>query len=80
MSCIALGTLRLNQDGRTAADSLAIIQNAVANGITTFDLSDVYGGGQALHLFGQALQLSPGLREKVEIIAKVLYCACVRAR
>lgn len=67
MSCIALGTLRLNQNGRTPEQALALIQNAVDYGVTTIDTSDVYGGGQAVTLLGQAFALSPGLRSKVEV-------------
>ena len=71
VSCISLGTLHLNENGRTPAQALDILQTAVANGVTTIDTSDVYGGGQAVTLLGQAFALSPGFRAKVEIIAKV---------
>ena len=68
VSCIAYGTLHLHEAGSSAA-ALAIIEANVALGITTFDLSDVYNSEP--QLFGAALQLSPGLRDRIEIIAKM---------
>lgn len=68
VSCIALGTLHLNEVGTPEA-ALAIIQNALSLGITTFDLSDVYG--MMPQLFGSAIQLSPGLREQIQVVAKM---------
>lgn len=52
------------------------IQTAVANGITLFDLADVYpvkGGdaGTSAELFGQALAMTPGLRDQITIVAKM---------
>jgi len=52
------------------------IQNGVNLGITLFDTADVYpvkGGtaGDSAKLFGQALQLTPGLRSKIQIVAKM---------
>ena len=68
VSCIALGTLHFAETGNASA-VLSVIQNAVSLGITTFDLSDVYA--QMPQLFGAALSLQPGLREKIEVIAKM---------
>jgi len=49
-----------------------LIENALSLGITTFDLSDVYGGNEkCLKIFGQAINMKPGLRSKMEIIAKM---------
>lgn len=54
----------------------AWIQAAVAQGITLFDLADVYpvkGGdsGTSAELFGQALAMTPGLRDQITIVAKM---------
>jgi len=71
VSRIAWGTLHL-MDAKTPETVLALIQNALSLGITTFDLSDVYGGNEAaLKLFGQALNLAPNLRNQIQIIAKM---------
>jgi predicted oxidoreductase len=44
----------------------------VAQGITTFDLSDVYAGGRAVERFGEALKIAgPSFRKGIEIVAKM---------
>lgn len=68
VSCIALGTLHLNEV-HTPEAALAVIQNAMSLGITTFDMSDVYG--MMPQLFGAAIQLVPGLREQIQVVAKM---------
>jgi len=68
VSCIAYGTIHLHEAG-SAQVALEAIERAVDAGITTFDLSDVYNSQP--ELFGAALQLRPGLRERIEVIAKM---------
>jgi len=71
VSRIVYGSLHLGEAPNAAA-ALALIENALSLGITTFDLSDVYGGAEKnMKLFGQAINLKPGLRPKMEIIAKM---------
>jgi len=70
VSRIAYGSLHLDE-AKSVNDVLALIENALSLGITTFDLADVYGGGKSFRLFGQAINLKPGLRSKMEIIAKM---------
>jgi len=71
VSRIAYGSLHLNE-AKSTADALALIENALSLGITTFDLSDVYGGNEKnMKIFGQAINMKPGLRAKMEIIAKM---------
>merc|ERR1712216_713060 len=74
---IAMGTLHLgNSIGMSNAREINLWINAAVDiGITLFDLSDVYpptGGhpGDATPLFGEALAMSPGLREKIQVVAK----------
>jgi len=56
----------------TAEQARALIENALSLGITTFDLADVYGGQEkCMRLFGQAINMQPVLRSKMEIIAKM---------
>jgi len=70
VSRIAYGTLHLAEAQPDKV--LALIENALSLGITTFDLSDVYGGNErCLKLFGQAINMKAGLRAKMEIIAKM---------
>jgi hypothetical protein len=68
VSCIAYGTLHMGRDVGTPEGVLALLNAALANGITTLDTSDVYS--QMPELLGRALALQPGLRESFEIIAK----------
>jgi len=71
VSRIAWGTLHL-MEAKTPENALALIEHALSLGITTFDLSDVYGGAEnCLKLFGKALSLKPELRSKMEIVAKM---------
>ena len=68
VSCIALGTLHLHELG-SPADALVHIKAAMALGITTFDLADVYVGQP--EQFGAAITLEPGLREQIQVVAKM---------
>jgi len=72
VSRIAYGTLHLGE-AQTAQSALALIEHALSLGITTFDLSDVYGHPYEanLKLFGQAINLKPGLRKQMQIVAKM---------
>jgi predicted oxidoreductase len=79
VSRIGLGTLHLGDriSGLTdAAEVNAWLQNGLAQGITLIDTADVYpvkGGnaGDSAKLLGEALALTPGLREKFTIVAKM---------
>jgi predicted oxidoreductase len=68
VSCVAMGTLHLHE-AVNASGALGKIQAALALGLTTWDLSDVYS--MMPGLFGEALALQPGLREQLQIIAKM---------
>ena len=68
VSCIAYGTLHMGREVVTPQGVLALLQAALAVGITTLDTSDVYS--EMPELLGAALQLQPGLREQFEIICK----------
>lgn len=46
------------------------IEDALALGVTSFDHADIYGGYQAEGLFGEALAISPGLRDRLQIVSK----------
>lgn len=78
VSAVGLGTLHLGDKIGGLSNAAKINQwilAAVAEGITLFDTADVYpvkGGtsGDAAKLLGEALKLTPGLREKITIVCK----------
>ncbi|EJX16932.1 aldo keto reductase [Staphylococcus sp. OJ82] len=46
------------------------LNELVERGITTMDHADIYGGYSCEGIFGEALKLSPQLREQMEIVTK----------
>jgi predicted oxidoreductase len=46
------------------------MEQCLDRGITSFDHADIYGGYTVEALFGQALALSPGLRQRMQLITK----------
>jgi len=79
VSRMGMGTLHLGDriSGMSNASEINVwIQHAVSTGITLFDLADVYpvkGGteGDSAKLFGQALAMTPGLREQITVVCKM---------
>ncbi|MCL4106223.1 UNVERIFIED_CONTAM: hypothetical protein GTU68_061065 [Idotea baltica] len=71
-----MGTMRLGEWGAQldAKGYLKIIETCLEEGIDTFDLADIYGDHTTEAEFGQALALSPGLRDKIQIITKCGIC------
>ena len=63
MSRIALGLMRINNLSVDEVDRL--ITNALDNGITFFDLADIYGNGHCEELLGEVLLRHPEYREKM---------------
>lgn len=62
------GLWRLNEWNYSDAELLSLIEWCIDHGITTFDHADIYGGYTCEKLFGNALALSPGLRENIELV------------
>jgi aryl-alcohol dehydrogenase-like predicted oxidoreductase len=62
VSVIGLGTWQLGADWGEVdeADALAVLDAAVASGITFLDTADVYGDGRSEKLIGQFLAANPG--------------------
>jgi predicted oxidoreductase len=59
----------------TTMDQVAALLHAcLGAGITTLDNAENYGGGDREGLLGDALALSPGLRDRFELVTK---CGCV---
>jgi predicted oxidoreductase len=70
-SQIIYGMWRLGDDTDTSqAHVQAKVEACLAQGITTMDQADIYGGYTAEALLGETLKASPALRDQVEIITK----------
>ncbi|MDW3181627.1 aldo/keto reductase [Roseobacter sp.] len=70
-SRIVYGMWRLADDDDTSpAHVRAKIDACLAQGITTMDQADIYGGYAAEEVLGTALKESPGLRDELEIVTK----------
>lgn len=71
LSRIVYGMWRLDEDSDTSpAHIQAKIEACLAQGITTLDQADIYGGYEAEELLGAALKEAPELRDKCEIVTK----------
>ena len=70
-SRIVYGMWRLSDDTDTStAHVQAKIEACLAQGITTMDQADIYGGYEAEEVMGAALKAAPALRDKIEIVTK----------
>ena len=70
MSRIAMGLWRLGDWNYTPQERLALFEELLGLGVTTFDLADIYGDYQCEALFGEALRLKPRFRDEIEIVSK----------
>jgi predicted oxidoreductase len=71
MSRIVYGMWRLGDDTDTSPGHVqAKVEACLAQGITTMDQADIYGGYVAEAILGEAFKASPGLRDKVELVTK----------
>ncbi|SDK82670.1 aldo/keto reductase [Microbulbifer yueqingensis] len=70
MSRLAMGLWRLADWGYSPARLVSLTEELLELGITTFDLADIYGDYRCEALYGEALGLAPGLREKMEVVTK----------
>ncbi|WP_374676005.1 aldo/keto reductase family oxidoreductase [Ideonella sp.] len=70
LSPLVAGAWRLADWDWRPAQRLAWIEGLVERGLTTFDHADIYGGYRVESLFGDALALAPGLRERLQIVTK----------
>ncbi|UWR93695.1 aldo/keto reductase [Phaeobacter inhibens] len=70
-SRLVYGMWRLGDDSDTSTAHVeAKIDACLAQGITTFDQADIYGGYAAEGILGQALKANPALRDRMEIVTK----------
>jgi predicted oxidoreductase len=71
LSRIVYGMWRLGDDADTSpAHVQAKVEACLAQGITTLDQADIYGGYTAEGLLGAAFRAAPHLRDRVEIVTK----------
>lgn len=71
LSRIVYGMWRLGDDADTSTAHIeAKIEACLAQGITTMDQADIYGGYEAEELLGAALKAAPALKDKIEIVTK----------
>ncbi|RYH11154.1 aldo/keto reductase family oxidoreductase [Tropicimonas sp. IMCC6043] len=71
LSRVVYGTWRLGGgDTSTPAGVQARLEACLEQGITSFDLADIYGGYTTEALFGTALKAAPHLRAGMEIVTK----------
>ena len=71
LSRLVYGMWRLGDDADTSPGHVqAKIEACLAQGITSVDQADIYGGYAAESLLGAALKASPGLRDRMEIVTK----------
>ncbi len=71
MSRLVYGMWRLGDDPDTSPGHVqAKVEACLAQGITTMDQADIYGGYTAETLLGAALRAAPGLRDRIEIVTK----------
>ena len=70
-SRIVYGMWRLSDDTDTSTSHVqAKIEACLAQGITTMDQADIYGGYEAEEVMGAALKAAPALRGQIEIVTK----------
>lgn len=67
---VIAGCWRLNDWNFTKEDTLSYIHENMNRGVHMFDHADIYGGFTCEKLFGEALALEPGLRERLQIVTK----------
>src|SRR5271168_1918139 len=69
-SRLVYGTWRMLKDQPTAQEINRRLQVCAELGITTIDTAEIYGVYEVEAALGAALALSPGLRDKLEIVTK----------
>lgn len=69
-SRIVYGTWRILDSGTTPQEINRRLHACLELGITTIDTAEIYGGYEVERALGAALALSPGLRDKLEIVTK----------
>lgn len=69
-SPLIMGYWRLMEWGMSPQQRVSFIEHHLSLGITTVDHADIYGDYRCEAAFGEALRLSPGLRDRLQIVTK----------
>ena len=70
LSPIVAGLWRIVDWNFSVQERIRWIEQALELGITSFDLADIYGVYRAEGLFGEALKVTPGLRDRMQLVTK----------
>lgn len=70
LSPLVAGAWRMADWQWSAQERLRWIEQCVELGVSSFDHADIYGGYQVEALFGEALALAPGLRDRIQLVGK----------
>ncbi len=67
-SALVQGCMRIS--GLSLGETEKLVETDLEVGISCFDHSDIYGGGECERIFGKVLKNQPGLRDKMVIQSK----------
>jgi predicted oxidoreductase len=70
LSRVVAGMWRMNEWAMPVEQRVALIEQCLALGVTSFDHADIYGGYSVEGLFGEALRARPSLRDQMELVSK----------
>ncbi|MFY8087773.1 MAG: aldo/keto reductase [Rubrivivax sp.] len=70
LSPVVVGVWRLHSWGWSAPQRLDWINACLDKGLSSFDHADIYGDYAVQALFGEALALQPGLRQRLQLVSK----------
>jgi predicted oxidoreductase len=70
LSRIVAGMWRMGEWNMTVDQRIALIEQCVAMGVTSFDHADIYGNYGVEGLFGEALRAQPSLRARIQLVSK----------
>lgn len=70
MSRIVAGMWRMAEWGMTVEQRVALVEQCLELGVTTFDHADIYGSYSVEGLFGEALRARPSLRDRMQLVSK----------
>jgi predicted oxidoreductase len=70
LSRIVAGMWRMVEWNMTVEQRIALIEQCIAMGVTSFDHADIYGNYGVESLFGEALRAQPSLRDRMQLVSK----------
>ncbi|MFC5551845.1 aldo/keto reductase [Massilia aerilata] len=70
LSRIVAGMWRMVEWNMTVGQRIALIEQCIAMGVSSFDHADIYGNYGVEGQFGEALRAQPALRDRIQLISK----------